>query len=173
MRFLGIGLRLLFSAMVILVLNYGVIAAEPASGPLGFFSNSLHYTGEGMRYWYEEAGGFMAQTGIPYMSDQLDCKNCHVQSCDQCHAWMEEDKYQYSATTAKDMDNTCLPCHKREKATYNIGKASNTLDVHIAGGMTCMDCHSAEEVHGDGTFYHSISNPGRGILSRRRRIGHC
>ena len=23
------------------------------------FSTSLHHTGEGMRYWYEEQGGFM------------------------------------------------------------------------------------------------------------------
>ena len=46
-----------------------------------FFQKSLHATGEGMRYWYEEQGGFMAVTKIRYA--QLSCKNCHVQSCDQ------------------------------------------------------------------------------------------
>jgi hypothetical protein len=39
-------------------------------------SKSLHYTGEGMRYWYEEPGGFMDVTRIPY--NELDCSSCHV-----------------------------------------------------------------------------------------------
>ena len=41
-----------------------------------FFTKSLHYTGEGMRRWYEEEGGFMEITKIPY--DELNCKKCHV-----------------------------------------------------------------------------------------------
>ncbi len=31
-----------------------------------FFTKSLHYTGEGMRRWYEEEGGFMEITKIPF-----------------------------------------------------------------------------------------------------------
>lgn len=50
-----------------------VDAAETPSPCLrSFFTKSLHFTGEGMRYWYEEAGGFMRITGIPYRD--LDCK---------------------------------------------------------------------------------------------------
>ncbi len=40
------------------------------------YYSSLHYTGEGMRYWYEKDDGFMSITGIPYK--ELDCSKCHV-----------------------------------------------------------------------------------------------
>ena len=54
-----------------------------AAGKGSFFKKGLHYTGEGMRYCYEREDGLMSITGIPYK--ELDCKNCHVQSCDPCH----------------------------------------------------------------------------------------
>lgn len=84
------------------------------------FYNSLHCKGEGMRYWYEEQGGFKAVTGIPY--EHLDCKNCHVKSCDQCHVEKKGGKCLYSLKKAKD-SKTCLVCHGREGATFKIGKA--------------------------------------------------
>jgi len=48
------------------------------------FKKSLHSTTEGMRYWYEENGGFKDVTGIPY--SELDCKSCHIETCEKCHA---------------------------------------------------------------------------------------
>jgi hypothetical protein len=41
-----------------------------------------------------------------------------------------------------------------------IDKAQNTEDVHVLAGMQCMDCHSAADVHGDGTEYVSMKDPG-------------
>lgn len=125
-------------------------AEKPEEYP---FSRSLHHTGEGMRYCYEEHGGFMEITKIPY--HQLDCKSCHIQSCATCHAKKEGEKCAYTVDKAKEMD-TCLACHSREKATFGIGKKTNTLDVHTAGGMVCSDCHGGEDVHGDGNFYNSM-----------------
>jgi hypothetical protein len=149
------------AAIVIAVVSVNFVsAANPGDNPLGFFSSSLHYTGEGMRYWYEADGGFMDITGIPYDSDQLDCKTCHVQSCDRCHAKKEDGKDVYSAHAAADMKAVCLSCHKREQAIFNMGQASQTLDVHIAKGMTCMDCHNASEVHGTGIAFHSMHDSG-------------
>ena len=73
-----------FILLVIFSTGSFVALEEMKDGQDSFYSKSLHYTGEGMRYWYEEQGGFMEITNIPY--SQLDCKNCHVQSCDLCHA---------------------------------------------------------------------------------------
>lgn len=121
------------------------------------FYSSLHHAGEGMRYWYEENGGFMDVTGIPYSN--LDCKNCHIKSCEQCHAVKEGDKCSYSLKKAKDTQ-TCLTCHSRAKVTFKLCREKKTLDVHIANGMGCVDCHKGDDVHGDGTFYKTMRDEG-------------
>lgn len=121
-----------------------------------FFLNSLHSTGEGMRYWYEAKDGFMAITGIPY--DKLGCKHCHASGCDDCHAKKTDDGFAYSLEMAKRSE-TCLKCHAREKATFKEDQDRGTLGVHIEADMTCSDCHTAREAHGDGNFYHSMRDP--------------
>jgi hypothetical protein len=137
---------------------HGSEAAESERECLrSFFTTSLHFTGEGMRYWYEEEGGFMDITGIAY--DQLDCKTCHVRSCDSCHAVEKDGATVLSREKARDM-NTCLPCHTREGLTFKFDKEKGMGDVHLAAGMVCADCHFGSDVHGDGKYYKSMRSPG-------------
>lgn len=122
------------------------------------FLSGLHFTANGMAYWYDKAqGGLETVTGIPYA--QLACKNCHVKSCDICHKVVAEDKASYSVKEAKSQDK-CLTCHAREASVMKIDKEANTADVHFANGMTCMDCHTAREMHGDGVEYVSMKQKG-------------
>jgi hypothetical protein len=123
-----------------------------------FFEKSLHYTEVGMRHAYEREDGLMGLTKIPY--DKLEeCKNCHVKSCDACHAYEKDKKSFYSTAKAKEMD-TCLKCHGKEGLAFMIGKQTGNLDVHVAKGMVCVDCHKGEDVHGDGSVYRSMREPG-------------
>lgn len=116
------------------------------------FSTSLHATGEGMRYWYEEEGGLRELTGIPYRD--LDCSNCHVKSCDQCHAERDAGTGTCSYSTAHAQRTaTCLACHSREALTYRMCEKAGNVDVH---GRLCSDCHGGADVHGDGTAYRSM-----------------
>lgn len=121
-----------------------------------FFTKSLHFTGNGMRYWYEEEGGFMTITGIPY--EDLTCKNCHVKSCDDCHAKQVREKKRFSERKAKDI-NTCMKCHGREGLTFRFDGERNRMDVHMAAGMVCSKCHYRADVHGDGRFRKSMRHP--------------
>ena len=130
-----------------------------------FFSKSLHFTGAGMRLWYEEEGGFMQITKIPY--DQLYCKKCHVRSCDQCHAKEKKAKLVFSSRKARDI-NTCLPCHSREGLTFGFDGERNSLDVHLAAGMVCADCHWRYDIHGDGRFRPSMRHP-KGVRASCKR----
>ena len=139
---------------VVFILFFMLLGGAYVISQDSFFNKSLHYTTEGMRYWYEENGGFKDITGIPY--DQLDCKNCHIETCDKCHAEKKGETFRYSVEKSKDMEHTCLPCHSREKLTLTYGKQQGTLDVHMANGMVCVDCHKTGDVHGDGNFYHSM-----------------
>jgi hypothetical protein len=121
------------------------------------FSKSLHHTGEGMRYWYEDPNGLMSITGTPY--EKLACKSCHVKSCESCHEEKNQGTCSYSLTKAKQTD-TCLQCHARAQAAFALGKEQGNLDVHIAAGMGCTDCHKTHDVHGDGKFRHSMRDDG-------------
>lgn len=118
------------------------------------FHKSLHYTARGMEYWYDKAnGGLEILTGIPY--SELSCKNCHVANCDRCHL-TKIDKIQVYSTKAAQNQEMCLECHAREASVIKTDRQANQLDVHFAKDISCMDCHSGREVHGDGIVYNSM-----------------
>lgn len=132
------------------------------------FLSSLHYTAGGMGYWYDRKnGGLETITGVPY--SQLGCKNCHAVSCDDCHKTDVAGKPAYSAKAARDQA-VCLKCHAREAAAMKADKAQNHEDVHFSKGMQCMNCHSGTDVHGDGTEYVSMKQPG--VISAKCETCH-
>ncbi|MDP8254389.1 MAG: hypothetical protein P9M14_01435 [Candidatus Alcyoniella australis] len=138
-----------------MLLTVAALAEDEADS--SFFDKSLHATGNGMRYWYEKEGGFMSLTGIPY--DQLDCSNCHVKSCDQCHAEKRGENFSYSGAMSHQND-TCFACHSREKGTFGMDRNAGCLDVHMAAGFSCSRCHRGEDVHGNGTQYTTMRDQG-------------
>lgn len=149
------------SAIFLLNLSgfYVPVNAQQTSKANCMYLNSLHATANGMSYWYsKEQGGLELVTGIPY--EQAGCTKCHVNSCDECHKTNINGKSTYSTKIAASQE-TCLRCHARESAMImKIDKAANTPDVHFKSGMTCMDCHTAREVHGDSIEYVSMKQQG-------------
>jgi len=122
------------------------------------FLSSLHYTAKGMEYWYsKENGGLEKITGVPY--SELGCKNCHIKGCDNCHKKSKSNKSEYSTTIA-GKQSMCLKCHARERAIMKIDLEAGQEDVHVTHDMTCIDCHSAKEMHGDGKEYISMRQEG-------------
>ncbi|NQV01059.1 MAG: T9SS type A sorting domain-containing protein [Bacteroidia bacterium] len=137
---------------------YLLVQFSPQTGPLGF-ENSLHKTREGKNTAYNAAnGGMELLTGIPM--DSLNCKKCHsstglypngdtinpityVPSCEDCHDFSQ-------GTTV--LEQTCLNCHSRQSSEIAFYP---TEDVHRNAGMTCMDCHPKEELHGDDGIYYA------------------
>lgn len=147
----------LFATLAVaLVLWAGMITAEPQPEK-SFFEKSLHHRGEGMRYWYEKDDGFMRLTGVPY--NELGCKNCHIKTCDPCHAEKKDNAMTFSTEKAKKTE-TCLPCHGREALSMKFDEKADATDVHFAADMTCADCHEGQDVHGDGNEYTSMRQKG-------------
>jgi hypothetical protein len=143
-----------FTALVL----FGNTYSEEIKKEDCFFLSSQHYTTAGMAYWYDKNnGGLETLTGIPY--SELDCKNCHISSCDVCHKADKDKKLSYSVKAAQN-EEIGLHCHKREKMMMTMDKDAHQLDVHFAKNMQCKDCHTAKEVHGDGTEYTSMKQPG-------------
>lgn len=143
--------------LILVLFNGGYLHAEEACMQ-SFYQKSLHFTGEGMRYWYEAENGFMAITKIPY--DNLGCKSCHVKSCDQCHAYTnEKGVMEFSIVRSRGVDK-CFTCHERGKLVAEYTKKSTERDVHTAAGMTCIDCHREDDIHGDGIKRMSMRDRG-------------
>jgi hypothetical protein len=147
---------------VFLVSGFFIITAteeKTSDVEKNFYEKSLHYTNKGLEYWYsKEQGGLERLTGIPFA--ELKCSGCHVRSCDTCHKKEVDGKVEYSLEPARAQE-VCQNCHgieTLEQAKKN--KDAEDLDVHFKKGMRCLDCHSAKEVHGDGTAYNTFQQPG-------------
>lgn len=146
---------LVFSFLVFCCISSNSDAQEDS-----FFKKSLHYTTDGMSYWYDKNnGGLETLTGIPYDDKRLDCLNCHISSCDRCHRVEVDKKLYYSTDNARKLE-LCLGCHKREKAIIDINTKKNELDVHASKDMKCTDCHKSSDIHGDGNVYESMKQQG-------------
>jgi hypothetical protein len=131
-------------------------AAQPSQ-----FPTSLHKTRAGKDFWYSAAnGGFEAFTGVPI--EDLGCVECHGPTdangdpypepypgadCADCHpaAFFPVDQQQ------------CYGCHGRQNTeAVTLGYS----DVHRDAGYQCWDCHTIRDIHGDGTTYNSMLEPG-------------
>ncbi|MBI9071597.1 MAG: T9SS type A sorting domain-containing protein [Melioribacteraceae bacterium] len=130
------------------------------------FETSIHKTRAGKPYWYDkENGGFETLTGVPI--EEMGCVECHSttdangvaydesnpfveMSCKDCHANNE-----FSAESVSQ--EHCLTCHGRQAAEMG---PMNLTDVHRTAGFVCWDCHTSEDMHGDGTVYSSMLEDG-------------
>jgi hypothetical protein len=123
-----------------------------------------------MEYWYAaEQGGLEKIMSVPYGDynhPNAGCKNCHGPvgsggvTCARCHGEGEDNPETPPDLTPAEMQTMCLGCHARESAIIAKDDAHGTPDVHRAASMICTDCHSHREIHGDGTVYISLKEPG-------------
>jgi thiosulfate/3-mercaptopyruvate sulfurtransferase len=102
------------------------------------------------------------------------CKACHA-SCGQCHVSRPDyvkggflNRHLFKKTPP--MDTTCASCHGgRVHAEFTGTRKGFAADVHFdKEEMTCMDCHSAGEMHADAK---GVAN--RFELPERPRCTQC
>ena len=148
------------TALLCFIALLGMSSALPQAN----FSTSLHATRNGKNYWYGKAnGGFENFTNVPV--ENVGCVACHgpkdangntyatpyTPGCSDCHP---------TATAGFTKDSIkvdqCLTCHSRQKTeSVTLGYS----DVHRSAGFKCWDCHTSNDMHGDGTAYSSMLEP--------------
>jgi len=110
------------------------------------YSTSLHYTWNGIEHEYAKGAGEDFGLTVPD-----GCRKCHtpLKDCEVCHT-----DNPHNGEISMD---TCLHCHKKRPGPNYCGKLAGhkeaeglTPDVHYEAGMTCIDCHTADEIHGGG-----------------------
>ncbi|MFC2117240.1 hypothetical protein ACFLTI_03160 [Bacteroidota bacterium] len=87
-----------------------------------------------------------------------NCATCHA-GCGECHivrppiggGGLAKD---HDFIKTPDMISTCVTCHTSRGGHAFLGVASGTKpDVHLKNmSFTCLDCHSGNEMHGDGNI---------------------
>ncbi|HNV34195.1 MAG TPA: cytochrome c3 family protein [Bacillota bacterium] len=138
-----------------------------------YYATSLHYTTAGFRNGV--MGRFSEQELAKY--DELvfeqSCRSCHA-ACGDCHvktpivSGVNLGLISGHDFVRKDETKTCALCHGGRVYSEFTGDYGGTPDVHYQKGMLCADCHTAEEMHGDGTLYE-----GRRDVSTRPQCVNC
>ncbi|NCP02129.1 MAG: cytochrome c3 family protein [Deltaproteobacteria bacterium] len=156
----------LLLAMILLPACSSDKDADDNQGVAGVFATSLHGTRAGKATWYNDTDGFKTMVTVDYAD--LPCADCHNKAVWENRpaaeggprAWIEPNCLDCHATTPGDevADSSCLGCHSRQGTEISLG----LTDVHRDGGqaMGCMDCHTQGDVHGDGTSYTTMFEPG-------------
>ncbi|MCW8849645.1 MAG: hypothetical protein OQJ81_06660, partial [Melioribacteraceae bacterium] len=127
--------------------------------------NSTHEQGWGQKSMvtlrYKNETGMEAFASLP---DDLkhgykgNCQGCHA-TCAECHVTRPtagggglSNGHQFGKP---DMRKNCTTCHVSRGGHAYFGEGIGTVpDVHLTNaGFTCMDCHSKNEIHGDGNYY--------------------
>lgn len=128
--------------------------------------NSLHEQGWGQKSMVALRSGLPnVPEGFNQLSDLMkkgykdNCAKCHA-SCGDCHVNRPPagggglaEGHKFSKTP--DMRNVCVTCHVSRGGHAYFGQAIGTQpDVHLTKKQfTCLNCHSKNEIHGDGEFY--------------------
>ena len=86
-----------------------------------------------------------------------NCAKCHG-GCGDCHVNRPKagggGLLNGHNFTKPDMLNQCTACHSSRVAHAYFGLApGSSPDVHQTKGMKCMNCHTTDEIHGDGKIY--------------------
>lgn len=122
------------------------------------YTLSLHYTNAGMKNGV--AARFSAAEKKAYDSKVFEqsCRSCHA-SCGDCHVkspvvgGVNTGLLASHAFVRKDESKTCALCHGGRVYPEFTGEYGGSPDVHYRKGMTCMDCHTADQMHGNGKAY--------------------
>ena len=128
--------------------------------------NSLHEQGWGQKSMVVLRSGL---PNIPEGFNQLsnlmkegynnNCSTCHA-TCGDCHVSRPNSAggglaNGHAFNKTPDMTNTCVACHVSRGGHAYFGQAIGTVpDVHLTKRQfTCLNCHTKNEVHGDGKIY--------------------
>ena len=132
------------------------------AGIVSMAAGSLHQEGWGQKKSVAKRMGVSSFDALPHTLQEAygkNCATCHG-GCGDCHVNRPKAAggglfkgHLFSRTP--DMRDVCVACHSSRggHAYFGLGVGAKP-DVHLTqAGFTCMDCHSRQQIHGDGQIY--------------------
>jgi len=132
------------------------------AGIVSVAANSLHQQGWGQKNSVARRMGVASFDAVPRTVQGAygqNCATCHG-GCGDCHVNRPKAAggglskgHQFSRTP--DMRDVCVACHSSRGGHAYFGLGAGTQpDIHLTqAGFTCLDCHSRQQIHGDGQTY--------------------
>ena len=120
-----------------------------------YYTDSVHATQVGYKTLFTERSGRTID-GHPEFEEgfEADCSACHA-SCGDCHISQPKNVGGglvdgHAINRTPDQTRNCTACHgSRVGDEYTGANAYAGVDAHfIPGRMACVDCHTAQEMHG-------------------------
>ncbi|MCM2264485.1 MAG: cytochrome c3 family protein [Desulfuromonadales bacterium] len=120
------------------------------------YGKSLHYTTAGLKHGIR---GRLSTAEESLFNEKVfpkSCNNCHA-TCGDCHVksptigGVNPGLIQQHQFVKRNEGKTCALCHGGRVYPEFTGEYGGTPDVHYQKGMTCIDCHTRKEAHGDGS----------------------
>ena len=129
------------------------------------FETSLHHTGAGMKNEYVERAAAEFVIDMDEYYEKWNCSKCHATGCEDCHGEYGAQFPHVGVDPSTNM-STCDKCHYKKRTSIFIGETPahgkipikgdevpHPAGIHYQKGLTCTDCHTAEEMHGTGVEY--------------------
>jgi len=128
--------------------------------------NSIHEQGWGQKNMVtlrsgvgNVPDGFNNLTELMKDGYDTNCAKCHA-SCGDCHVMRPKagggGLYRaHNFIKTPNMVDHCTTCHSSRVGHAFYGVAPGTVpDIHLTkAGYSCMNCHTKNEIHGDGNIY--------------------
>jgi hypothetical protein len=130
--------------------------ADCHGGIVSDHAASIHGTQQGFFTSISRRTGLTAASPALASMFGANCAKCHT-SCGQCHISRPVSVegglvWEHEVHRSPNPVKNCMGCHGSRVADEFRGVNEGCdADVHYLHLMNCLDCHEADEIHGDGT----------------------
>ncbi|WP_457607774.1 cytochrome C [Nitratifractor sp.] len=102
---------------------------------------------------HEMQGSREAKVHVP--TTGVTFSGIHPETCNSCHNRGKRIGVSYMGLMEQPYSSPLMPGGKAQLKTHGKRYKHIKEDLHFAAGMTCQDCHTSIDMHGDGTLYGS------------------
>ncbi len=93
-----------------------------------------------------DAKVYVPSTGVTF-------SGIHPETCNSCHNRGKRIGVSYMGMMEEPYSSPLMPGGKAQTKTHGKRYIHLASDVHFKAGMTCQDCHTSIDMHGDGTIF--------------------
>ena len=93
-----------------------------------------------------DAKVFVPSTGVTF-------SGIHPETCNSCHNRGKRIGVSYMGMMEQPYGSPLMPGGKAQSKTHGKRYQHLKSDIHFRAGMTCQDCHTSIDMHGDGTLF--------------------
>jgi hypothetical protein len=132
----------------------GCSACHVPYGNEGFYEGNdptINKKQRGHLLVHQMQGTRKAKVSVP--TTGVTFSGLHPEVCNSCHNRGKRIGVSYVGLMEQPYGSTLMPGGKAQTKTHGKRYKHIKEDLHFEAGMTCQDCHTSIDMHGDGTLF--------------------